>query len=104
VTALDEADGARGARVEIALRAAEGGDFPTALGILAGLSLEEQNAFGPWITAAARRRTRESKIKTKDRFGTATLIRIDKRSESRDDDEEPPSPPRPAEHPWCEPS
>ncbi len=97
--ALDEADGARGARVEIAVRAAEDGDFATAAGILAGFSLEEREVFTPWVTAAAQRRRRPAASAGEDRFGTTTLIRIDKRAVSRDDDGEPSLPPWLAEQP-----
>jgi hypothetical protein len=99
VTALEQADGARGARVEIAVRAAQNGDFATAAGILAGFSLEEREAFTPWVTAAAQRRSRDERAGGRDRFGAAALIRIDKSSASRDDDGEPPLPPWLAEHP-----
>lgn len=53
---IDDPDGARGGRVEIIVRACENGDAATALGILAGMSLEERMAFGPAIAeiAAAR--------------------------------------------------
>lgn len=97
--ALHEADGARGARVEIAIRAAQNGDLATAAGILAGLSLEEREAFTPWVTAAAQRRGRRRGPGDESRSGTAALIRIDKRSASRDDDGEPPLPPWLAEQP-----
>ena len=99
MTALDEADGARGARVEIAIRAAESGDFATAAGILAGFSLEERETFTPWVTAAAKRRTPRPSAARRDRTGAASLIRIDRSSASRDDDGEPSLPPWLAEKP-----
>ena len=49
---IDQEDHARGARVEIAISAAERGDRAVALGILAGMSAEERDVFGPLITAA----------------------------------------------------
>lgn len=97
--ALDEADGARGARVEIAVRAAQNGDFATAAGILAGFSLEEREAFTPWVTDAARRRGHRDSPVGEGRSGAAALIGIDKRAASRDDDGEPPLPPWLAEQP-----
>src|SRR5438270_886776 len=50
---IDEEDHARGARVEIAIRAAQSGDLATAAGILAGMSSEERDAIAPLIAAAA---------------------------------------------------
>lgn len=87
-SSLKEADGARGARVEIAMRAAEDGDYPTAAGILAGMSEAERDAFGPWITAAAlqargRPRTAEPGSKS------TGSRRLDKLLAARDDDTRP---------------
>jgi ABC-type uncharacterized transport system ATPase subunit len=54
VTLIDQEDHARGARVEIALLAAQRGELATAAGILAGMSGEERQTFGPLIAAALR--------------------------------------------------
>ena len=51
---INEEDHARGARVEIAIRAAQKGDHALAAGILAGMSAEERDAVGPLVAAAAR--------------------------------------------------
>lgn len=51
---IDQEDHARGARVEIALLAAQRGELATAAGILAGMSGEERQTFGPLIAAALR--------------------------------------------------
>jgi len=48
---IEHADLARGARVEIAMNAASKGDIAMAAGILAGMSREERDEFGPLITA-----------------------------------------------------
>lgn len=87
-SSLQEADGARGARVEIAMRAAEDGDYPTAAGILAGMSAEERDAFGPWITAAAqhaRARPRGERHGPK----STSSRRLDKLLPARDDETRP---------------
>lgn len=49
---IEHEDLARGARVELAVRAATEGDIAMAAGILAGMSLEERNEFGPLIKSA----------------------------------------------------
>jgi hypothetical protein len=49
---LDQEDLARGARVEIAIEAARKGDVAVAVGILAGMSREERDVFGPLVTAS----------------------------------------------------
>lgn len=54
MTSIDQEDHARGARVEIALLAAQRGELATAAGILAGMSSEERQTFGPLIAAALR--------------------------------------------------
>jgi hypothetical protein len=49
---MEHEDLARGARVEIAVRAASKGDLATAAGILAGMSAEERDQFGPLVAAS----------------------------------------------------
>ena len=73
---IDEEDHARGARVEIAIRAAQSGDLATAAGILAGMSGEERNAIAPLIAAAAGNPTTTGPLS--DLFGTQTLARVDR--------------------------
>lgn len=48
---LEHEDLARGARVELAVTAALAGDVAVAAGILAGMSRDERDEFGPLITA-----------------------------------------------------
>ncbi len=76
---IDEEDHARGARVEIAIRAAQTGDLATAAGILAGMSAEERAAIAPLIAAAANRPPGDPAALT-DLFGNATLARADNQS------------------------
>ena len=73
---IDEEDHARGARVEIAIRAAQSGDLATAAGILAGMSGEERDAIAPLIAAAAGSSTTTGPLA--DLFGTQTLARVDR--------------------------
>jgi hypothetical protein len=75
VSRIDEEDHARGARVEIAIRAAQSGDLATAAGILAGMSGEERDAIAPLIAAAAGNPTTGP---LGDLFGTQTLARVDR--------------------------
>jgi hypothetical protein len=76
VSRIDEEDHARGARVEIAIRAAQSGDLATAAGILAGMSGEERDAIAPLIAAAAGSPTPTGPLS--DLFGTQTLARADR--------------------------
>ncbi len=73
---IDEEDHARGARVEIAIRAAQSGDLATAAGILAGMSGEERDAIAPLIAAAAGSPTAMGPLR--DLFGSQTLARVDR--------------------------
>lgn len=73
---IDEEDHARGARVEIAIRAAQSGDLATAAGILAGMSPEERTAIAPLIAAATG--GTDTAHPLGDLFGTQTLARIDR--------------------------
>lgn len=73
---IDEEDHARGARVEIAIRAAQSRDLATAAGILAGMSGEERDAIAPLIAAAAGSPTTTGPLS--DLFGTQTLARVDR--------------------------
>ncbi len=75
-SALHAADHARGARVEIAVRAAQEGDIATAAGILAGMSAEERDAFGPLVTAALNNPSPPRGHAGTDRFGNHVLRRI----------------------------
>jgi hypothetical protein len=75
VPGIDEEDHARGARVEIAIRAAQSGDLATAAGILAGMSAEERTAVTPLITAAAAQRP-GALGELADLFGNTALARI----------------------------
>lgn len=48
---IDQADMARGARIELLAEAIESGNKPRALGLRAGLSADEREVFGPLIQA-----------------------------------------------------
>jgi hypothetical protein len=50
MSSLDQEDPARALRVERAIDAAKRGDSATALGILAGMSAQEREAYGSLIT------------------------------------------------------
>ena len=53
----DGPDGARGALVENAIHYAEKGDSAQVLGILAGMSVDDQQRYGPMIVAFLPERT-----------------------------------------------
>jgi hypothetical protein len=75
VSLIDDEDHARGARVEIAIRAAQSGDLATAAGILAGMSAEERAAITPLVTAAANHPPGDPGALS-DLFGNTALSRI----------------------------
>ena len=50
MSSLDQEDPARALRVERAIDAAKRGDQATAVGILAGMSAAERDAYGPLIS------------------------------------------------------
>lgn len=77
-TPLDQADNARGARVELAIEAAQRGNLALAAGILAGFSAEERDAFGPLIVASFPSKSSVSTRLRADPFGSDTMRRIDR--------------------------